>query len=382
MDARQLISGLLHAYYRNATAIAPDQIEKREFAFGTFDAKIAARHLSFADEEQLRKYLVENVPLHVSYSQAYYERPAERPMENKGWLGAELIFDLDATELRLPCQAVHGTEWVCSNCFASVKEEALKLIEDFLIPDFGFSEKDLEINFSGNRGYHVHIKRKELLELDSEARREITSYIAGANLDFSELFPTVGQRGKMLRGPTPDTPGWGGKIARSFIGKLEKGPEALMAVGIDARLARMLYKKRALIEMGIKNGNWDMVYIRNKAEFWSNIINREKIAISDAIDRNVTTDTSHLIRLPNSIHGGTGLIAKRIASIHDLERFEPMKDAIAFREGSLKVRISKADAFTMNGETFGPYDNAEAVLPEYAAVYLYLKGRAAIVDSV
>ena len=53
----------------------------------------------------------------------------------------------------------------------------------------------------------------------------------------------------------------------------------------------------ALVEMGIRNGNWDMVYIKNKADFWKSVIEKQAVAQSDRIDKNVTNDTGHMIRL-------------------------------------------------------------------------------------
>ena len=137
--AEQLVRKLISDYYFNAKSIAPPHTERREFGFGDFDKKIAFRHCSFGDENDFKNYIVDNAPPFINYSPAEYEHPDGRPMENKGWLGGELIFDLDATDLHLPCQEKHGRSWVCENCLAKVKEETTKLVEDFLIPDFGFS---------------------------------------------------------------------------------------------------------------------------------------------------------------------------------------------------------------------------------------------------
>jgi len=378
MDARTFISGAVGSYYKSASGIAPDHTPNREFGFGTFDRKIAERHLSFKSEEDLLAYMARTAPMHVSYSTAYYEKPSATPMEAKGWQGSELVFDIDVTDMDLPCQKVHGKDWVCENCFVNVKAEAIKLIEEFLVPDFGFSESEIEVNFSGNRGYHIHVKNEAVKSLDANARRQIGNYIAGIGLSYNELFPTAGQKGKMLMGPKPTDYGWRGKFARNFIRALEGGKDSLIALGVDHQIATRLYNKRLLVEMGIKNGNWDMVYIKNKNDFWAGILSAQAIVQSDRIDKNVTADPSHLIRLPNSIHGETGLIAKKVGSKSNLEKFEPMKDAIAIRGHEISVHVPKAEGFAMGGESFGPYENADVTLPAYAAVYLYLKGKAEI----
>ncbi|MEM3839191.1 MAG: DNA primase small subunit PriS [Candidatus Micrarchaeaceae archaeon] len=373
------VKGLIANYYKNFGPAGPDMVSQREFGVGTFERKIAFRHLSFAGPEQLRRYLASEAPAFVSYSASYYRSPAARPMEAKGWLGAEIVFDLDVTDMNLQCQKLHGKSWICSGCFDAVKAETTKLIEQFLVPDFGFSEREISINFSGNRGYHVHVNNEAVRSLDSAARKEITDYIAGIGIEMQEFFPTLGIRGKPLTGPKPTEGGWGGKLARHFLKLMESGPEAMVSEGIDRPTANMMYKKRALVQLGINSGNWDMVYIKNKAEFWRRVLENLTVKQSDRIDRNVTNDTSHLIRLPDTIHGETGLVAKTVGSLSELERFEPTKDAIAFRKGETKISANTDFELYMNGMRFGPYGGNIRV-PIYVAVYLYLKGYAKMLE--
>ncbi|MCJ2534212.1 MAG: DNA primase catalytic subunit PriS, partial [Candidatus Thermoplasmatota archaeon] len=48
-----------------------------------------------------------------------------------------------------------------------VKKEFYKLVDDFLLNDFGFDEKHLDLYFSGGRGYHCHVKDPAVFDLDS-----------------------------------------------------------------------------------------------------------------------------------------------------------------------------------------------------------------------
>ena len=380
-----IVSGLISKYYRSAKDISPERINQREFGIGDFETKIRFRHLSFLSDFEFKEYLIKNSPPYVSCSTAFYKYPTYRPMENKQWLGSELVFDLDATDMKLNCSVIHGTSWVCEKCLSSVKDEAIKLIEEFLIPDFGFSEKEILPNFSGNRGYHIHIKNESVLQLDGNARKELSDYISGYGIEFSDFFKMEefrresGRIGKKLVGPKSSDKGWGGKIARKFIHELEKGPESLENIVAEKKLAKNLYKKKLLIEMGINNGNWDMVYIKNKEAFWSDVIKKQAVLQSDKIDKNVTNDPSHMVRLPNTIHGETGLISKSL-SISELKRFDPMKDAIAFKDGSIDVIANTTQQLIINGESFGPYDNQKLTLPIYAGIYLFLKNMAKVVE--
>lgn len=374
---------LFSEYYQkqDASTLSPGKTNMREFGIGDFERKIKFRHMEFKDNSELKNYLSTKTPAFVSCSTAYYAHPSFRPMENKGWLGSELVFDIDATDIRLDCQKSHGTSWVCDNCLTKAKEETIKLIDEFLVPDFGFSKSDIKINFSGNRGYHIHIDNESVLNFDSNARKEISSYITGAGISFDDFFNTEeiggGKRIKRLTGPKPSDPGWRGKIARNVIKDMEKGPEYLISTGIDKKTARNLYNKRALIEMGINNGNWDIVYIKDKAQFWSEVIKNRAVAQSDKIDENVTNDTGHMIRLPGTIHGGTGLLSKRV-SMNELQSFDPMSDAIALHGETIKVKANARNILIMKGESFGPFSDEVADLPVYAAMYLFLKGAAVL----
>jgi DNA primase small subunit len=372
------VRGLLKGYYESASALAPRDIEKREFGFGDFERKIAYRHYSFKSEKELKGYLVRNLPPFVSCSAAEYEKPDARPMENKKIIGSELVFDLDADELKLPCRLEHGGSWVCDRCLDAVKSETIDLIEKFLIPDFGFANDEISINFSGNRGYHVHVSNEAAFKLDSDARRQISDYISGNNIDLNAFFPALGKRGMRLEGPKPTDYGWGGKLANGIISALNGGEGSLLELGIDKASTSMLMRKRAEIIFGITVGNWDKVNIPKKAEFWSNVLKGIAIKQSDAIDKGVVKDIYHLIRLQGTIHGDTGLIAKRVGQLRSLEGFDPMRDAIAFKEGTAKVKAGKVPKFGMNGADYGPFDGEEVELPAYAAAYLVLKRRASL----
>jgi DNA primase small subunit len=364
----------LKRFYGNVENIAPRNVEKREFGFGDFERKISYRHYSFKDGKSLKDYLAKNAPAFVSYSFAEYEMPEVRPMENKKWLGGELLFDIDASDLNLACRKEHSGSWVCQKCLDGAKFETVKLVEDFLVPDFGFSEKDIHVNFSGNRGYHIHVNNESAFNLDGSARKQVSNYITGNNIDLNSFFPSLGRKGVRLEGPKPTDYGWGGKLANGIISALDGGTGGLMELGIDRKTAQMLTRKSAEVRLGITTGNWDKINIPKKAEFWGNVLKGIAVRQSDAIDKNVSTDIYHLIRLPGTVHGDTGLIAKNVKSLHALDSFEPMRDAAAFGDSDVKIKtLSDVPKFSMCGREFGRLEKGETNLPLYAAVYLMLK---------
>ena len=78
-------------------------------------------------------------------------------------------------------------------------------------------------------------------------------------------------------------------------------------------------------------------------------------------------------------HGDTGLVAMKVESLKSLEGFDPMTKAIAFKEGTVKVKTLKVPKFEMNSNEYGPFDGNEVELPTYAGVYIVLKRLGSIV---
>ena len=269
--------------------------------------------------------------------------------------------------------------WLCDECLAAVKKEALKLIHEFLLSDFGFKENDLAIRFSGSRGYHIIIKNETVRELSQVGRREIVSYIRAEGL-FPQ-FHGLRVEGKNLIGPKRTEPGWRGrlaKIAQEFIKRaniedLKQLPE------IGEKSAIKIFENKARIIKALQEGYWDVLPIKNPGNFWSNIVKIEAIELSGEIDQPVTADIKRLIRLPSTLHGKTGLMATQIL-IDSLEDFDPLLDAVTFGKKEISVQIKKAPKFRLGESSFGPFENEKVTLPEAAAIFLTCKG-VAILDG-
>ncbi len=184
------------------------------------------RHKAFTSEGEAFEYLGSMVPAHVYHSAAYYQFPGAATMKEKQWQGADLIFDLDADHLPQKPRSY-------AEMLSNVKAETLKLL-DFLLDDFGFSENNLNIVFSGGRGYHIHVRDPKVLELESAERREIVDYVSGTGLSVDFLFKRAkyvkvdagrGFSKKELQSPRKVSSfeeeskgfGWGQRITRYLI---------------------------------------------------------------------------------------------------------------------------------------------------------------------
>ncbi len=399
-------------YTQHSSSVKPPtSIEKREFGFLLFKERIMLRHKGFRSVGALRSSLKTIAPSDVYYSSSYYERPEEE-MKEKGWLGADLIFDIDADHIPTPCAKVHDT-WACSNCGAlgrgsslkkcpacggrklsertwpcevclgSAKTEAIKLM-DILTKDFGFSPQELKVGFSGHRGYHVQVESEEIRGLSSMARKEIVDYVLGIGLEteFHGLGYRGGEDSRMLPGPDLYDFGWSGRIARGTYDLLLAGTrEELEEVGLKKRVVDTIIQyKEKLLESWNEKGPWGIISGIGK-ENWRKIAQYGVEKQSAKIDTVVTTDTHRLIRLTNTLHGKTGL-KKTEVPVTGIENFDPLKSAVAFDGGTVTVLVSDAPRFRLGDEIYGPYKEQKIEVSTAAALMLLCKGVAKVVESV
>lgn len=366
------------------------------------------RHKGFARISDLKQFLRENVPSDVYRSCAYYENPIAE-MDKKGWLGADLVFDIDADHIPTSCNKIHD-EWTCANsecgfsgkgitpdtcpvcggksfdtktwpcdlCLESAKNETVKLI-DILEKDFGFSDKEMMVFFSGHRGYHVHVENEAVKTLDTIARKEIVDYVSGLGL----TLPSGKAKNRTRRrGASRDFSlhdfGWNKRLKlglRNFIRNSTK--KDLKNAGIRGKsVTEILENKELILNRCVGKGRWDSIKGIGVGT-WNKLAEYVKTLESAKIDSVVTTDIHRLIRMNGTLHGKTGL-KKMGFPLGSLKDFDPFKEAVAFKEGTVKVFVSSAPEFRVGGSVFGPFKRKTVELPTAAAMLLICKGRAEV----
>jgi DNA primase small subunit len=400
-------------YYRNCfnEVCVPSSLDRREFGGLLFEERIMVRHRQFRTADDLKDFLCSLIPSDVYYSSAYYEQPDAQEMGMKGWAGADLVFDIDADHLNTPCQKAHdewtctkcgfvgrgiapekcpvcGGEkfgentWVCEACLATAKEETVKLL-DIMTQDFGFSEKELRVFFSGHRGYHIHVESEAVRTLDAVARKEIVDYVCGLGFDVNFRISSEKDHATshVLRSLSLNNFALGQRIRKrvhDFI--RDATQEDYKAIGLNKNIAEtILTNKDSLLKNWENAESW--VAVKGMGfETWKKIIESCARSQSAQVDTVVTTDTHRLIRLAGTLHGKTGL-KKVELSPSTIEDFDPLESAIAFRRGSVTVSVSDAPVFRLGDETFGPYNHCKVTLPTAAAVLLLCRGRAEVVEE-
>ena len=379
-ESLEFLKNVFKKYYTSNKINLPDRFSRREYAFILFGSKGMMRHIGFDKKTDFNKFIKEKNPCHVYYSSAYYKDPAAPTMQEKNWMGAELIFDLDSDHL--PNVETLSYE----KQLDVIKKEFHKLVFDFLLSDFGFDEKFVELYFSGGRGYHCHIKDPEILCLDSNERREIVDYITGRDLKDSLVFHdqatgkrSYGQKsfpsGKTLKMPKPDEPGWKGRISRGIIDivdeiKESKYPiEKLKEYGVSEKDAEKLLTDLSEERVKrIKEGKLDQSKSIRKF-FLNNALRKTAVYMSAGeTDEPVTCDVKRLIRIPGSLHGKTGLKVEKIY-IDELDDFDPLKDAVVLPDETVKIDISQRFTIKMKDEKFN-LEQGKQELPTYLAALL------------
>ncbi len=320
-------------YYSKVKLYEPRDLKRREWAFvpvKKFPEFVMVRHLSFSSMDEVEEFILSNVPMHAYYSSAYYLKPSAE-MDEKEWRGADLIFDIDYDHL--PRKSLEYA-----------KKEVLKLIK-ILESDFGVDEKDVEVCFSGNRGYHVHVYDERFRDLGSMERREIVDYFTLRGFKF---------RGSQFERLCK-------MIYRYIYNAFRDGRINRL---VDEKTKEVL--KSSLRE--IREGKLDLI----PTELRDSLIERCLKKLTTHIDPPVTADVKRLIRLPNSLHGKTGFRVIPI-DLDDLEGFDPKVDALAFGDELVKVRVLKKVRVDIGGERY-ILDRGKHKLPEYLAVFLMCRG--------
>jgi len=403
--------GVFADYYRTAPVRPPERIARREFAAFPFATEtLMRRHATLPTPADLAGFLARETPRHVYYSSAYYRRPAEPTMAAKEWLGADLIFDLDSDHLR----GAESLDYPAQ--LDLVKRRLIRLVDDFLFGDFGVDPATTEIVFSGGRGYHVHVREDRFLPLTSPERRELVDYVIGTGVDpmravrvareseavaaddeaTADEAPAVG-RGRPSRGTRslvpPDAPGWAGRTTRSILEVLKRwetqgradAEKEMVAFGIPPKKARQ-WARLLVDDRGaekIRRG-LSLDVFRNDLpdELLEAIARGASVEVQGETDAPVTTDIHRLIRLPGSLHGGTGFRVVPLGR-DAVESFDPFRDALAapVDGASTRVRFTADVHYPFPGGGLRGRAGSVDDVPTPEAVFLLLRQEAELPPS-
>jgi DNA primase small subunit len=311
-------------------------------------------------------------------------------MDDKQWLGADLIFDLDGDHLP------GVTDRDFPGMIEVIQEQAWSLWNDFLEPDFGFKEEHLQVTFSGHRGFHLHYRDPSYFHLGSESRREIVSHIRGEGVEVSDLLE---------RSRKPNATGWAKRVGLGIVSVVEKldaiheGDTKLLKTS-TAELKEMMEREglkglkgkssveklAELMQEPSRRGrvlDGRVAALNNHALLFQNLIRADtSVVLGNAgeTDEVVTIDTRRQIRWPGSLHGKSGM---RVTEF-PLSRLDPdgsnpfdcLSEGIALsRQENVKVEMVVDDAIARFDQTVIDASIGDVIeIHEAGATFLILKG--------
>lgn len=365
-------------YLKNFIDSVPE-VEKREFGFGVYRRKIANRNMSFSSAQEVNSFLREKVPLFFSYSNSYYKFPSRTPTPAKEWLRSDIIYEFDADELSFEegheVKEVNGVQWFEKEHLEEAKKQVFKLI-NFLESDFNFPSSELAVNFSGKAGFHVHLRGSSIQNLNKKARIELVDYLTAHEMDFVN----IGFNTEALLCPKNNS-AWAARLKEKVKEILSKDVKEVSKISkVQPRFIKPLLDSKEKLFSSMDGGRLAAIDGKRSKDFWDNILEYVRTSCASPIDRQTSVDLSKIIRLPQTLHGDTGLLAK-VVPIDELKSFDPLREAVVLGLDSVKVNVSAAPRFSIGGQSFGPYENKEVELPLFAAVYLVGKGAAVVVKK-
>ena len=322
----------------------PERTSEREFGYQKFNSGMT-RHISIKNDKELHLLLIQNVPSDVYCSNAYYTFP-NLPMNEKDWKEADLIFDIDAKDLNLPCRESHTISVCnecnevsknltrclkcnssklekkslsCKNCIDASKTEVSKLSE-VLIDDLAVTQENIQVYFSGNEGFHVYVYNSQFQQIGSRERSELVDYISlrGA---IPETFGMKKLKQNRASFPDFDEKGWRGRFSKQVFGSKSKRSKIITELLTNGYLSFQKMLDDVSKNIGVK------------------------------IDPNVTMDIHRIFRLPGSINSKSGL-----AKIYcdNLSKFDPYTEASFHNDDSIEVFANCPTEFRLKNKKLGP----------------------------
>ena len=239
----------------------------------------------------------------------------------------------------------------CSKCISALKKEVRRLIA-VLTTDLGIEEKSVSVYFSRNNGFHIVVSDVSFNPLDSVARSDVVSYLAGTNI----MTESIGVR------KSRDHSG------NDFLIKFPKS-------GLSYGWRKVITDKLAIDQSSVvKLGN---IVLRNGGyEGFKSEIGRMAKALGVRIDPQVTMDVHRIFRMPGTINSKSGLVKMRC---NGLESFDPLNDSclLGDKEVKVKTKVSSPLNFKLKGHSFRIRER-NIKLPLFATAYLICKGLAEV----
>jgi DNA primase small subunit len=322
------LTQMLKSYYSSCLPIdslfqwiGSRDVSKLEWAF-ELSGSIYVRYLCFKDAAELKAKLVSKEPVAIHIGAVYNYPPSQLVQlseEHKIPKSSHLVFDLDASDyddVRHCCKK----KQMCARCWPLIAA-AMKLCDVVLRKAFGFSQ--LLWVFSGRRGVHCWVSDPRAMALKWEGRCGIAEYITTSVNAWS--FNTVWIREDWYNLLEPMFQIYINK-QRLFMGCdgytdllqgfVDKQDQYKMPVASDCKIddneSAWPHFRNIHADRSSKGSiQWRSVRLRIVFKY-----------VQPRLDAKVTQQTSHLLKIPFSVHMATQKICCPI-DMAKLDEFDP-----------------------------------------------------------
>ncbi len=415
---------LCREYYSNAD-LHLDNIPRREFAFMTWDDRMI-RHQAHNDVDSILELALKRAPKAIYASLSHYLDPSYRSpkgSDRKSIDCQECSHTYTSDKQSAPCP-VCGTQNEKANVNpkdrramdlafdidygdipgADLRDPKENLgaaarstlnLANLLVSDLGFDYSDLDITFSGKKGFHIRVKLEghplfsDSAQQDESVRRALISYVSGN--DFSPMdFILVrahaqGANSWHLKGFES---GWGKRFNESVEYLLKAATsghfEKILEIYSPWYTDKKRYgTKKSLPSTKVIEGFRAECYEHGQSIMTGGDIRQMRDAdakrlLSFAlartilrhgafVDTKVTADKARVLRIPGSLHGGSGLVCCKVPSLEHLKDMSWVLDLQKERLGDEEVDVSIS---RVANTYYGVYEPGEHKVPKYIAYAL------------
>jgi DNA primase catalytic subunit len=365
---------LLTDYYAAQPTLAATRVERREWMMMDLDGEQTERFLAYPDLATLGQAAAKRAPGHIYHSLASYRdlRHARdaHTLETQR-LGTEILLDIDCK----PGPPPKGDGYANLDEALAAARGHTQQVCDLLLEDVGVEPKELEVAFTGSKGYRVILHSPRFQGMSQRSRTEFACFLTASGTRLDCYFPGPGDHTVRLPDAIPE----GGSARRLHA--------ALRRIDGMSRMQPPPHRLVALVERHNKTAadapfilsriaNTGLVGLLNKEPGLQDMALRVARDLSlPRLDMAVVGNLAGLCRLAGSLNAKTGLQCRPIPPAR-LATFDPYTDANPHpRQKSIEVEGRADRAICIRGETFQVRPGHTVSMPlDAGAIFLFSGG--------
>jgi DNA primase catalytic subunit len=376
MLTRENLLPLFKEYYARAT-LSIDQVARREIAFLTWDNRMI-RHQAHTNKQGILEFAQQRAPKAIYASLSQYLDPSYRvpkdsdkksidcqecgvsyksdhskascpecKTENekadvnaKDRRAMTLAFDIDYGD-------IPGSQTKAPKENLGAAARSTSNLATLLVTDLGFAPTDLHITFSGKKGFHIRVDTKDhplfdsKSQVDESVRKGLLNYVSGYEFKIMDfIFVRAHSQSANTWHLKGYESGWGARFNESIqyllkVADREEDFEKVLGLyspwyedkkkyGTKKTLPSPKVMKgfreaciahRASI---LKGGNLRSMKDAEAKRLLGFALARTRLRYAAFVDKVVTADKARVLRIPGSIHGGSGMVCCEVPSIEHL----------------------------------------------------------------